>query len=133
MSDQSLRVHDPPGCSTTGSQSGASRCTSRAKASPGRSIHPRGRCRPAGTWSVPQCTGIDDGAGLEDGEWVTVGARDQTRVRLVPAVHVHRPMPHRPNDAHGHLVQSSSATVWVAGDTELYPDMATLAEMAMSG
>ena len=74
--------------------------------------------------------GIDDGAGLEDGEWVTVGARGQARVRLVPAVHVHRPMPHRPNDAHGHLVQSSSATVWVAGDTELYPDMATLAEMA---
>jgi L-ascorbate metabolism protein UlaG (beta-lactamase superfamily) len=39
-------------------------------------------------------------------------------------------MPHRPNDAHGHLVQAPGTTVWVAGDTELYPDMAGLAELA---
>ena len=51
-------------------------------------------------------------------------------VRQVPADHHHRPMPHRPNDAHGHLVRGPSATVWVAGDTGLYPEMAALPEMA---
>ncbi len=51
-------------------------------------------------------------------------------VRQVPADHHHRPMPHRPNDAHGHLVRGPSGTVWVAGDTALYPEMAALPEMA---
>ena len=74
--------------------------------------------------------GIDDGAGLADGQWLAVGDDGRVRVRLVPAVHAHRPMPHRPNDAHGHLIRSDSATLWVAGDTELYPEMADLAEMA---
>ena len=44
-------------------------------------------------------------------------------VRLAPAVHGARPMPHRPNGAHGHLVRSGGTTVWVAGDTELFPRM----------
>lgn len=74
--------------------------------------------------------GVEGGTGLTDGEWTTVGAQGQARVRLVRAVHAHRPMPHRPNDAHGHLVQSASTTVWVAGDTELYPEMAELADLA---
>ncbi|MDF2093483.1 MBL fold metallo-hydrolase [Knoellia sp. 3-2P3] len=86
--------------------------------------------------TAPACAGwlegkgIDGGTGLEGGEWATVGVRSQARVRLVRAVHAHRPMPHRPNDAHGHLVQSATATVWVAGDTELYPDMGELAALA---
>lgn len=51
-------------------------------------------------------------------------------VRQVPADHHHRPMPHRPNDANGHLVRGPSGTVWVAGDTGLYPEMVELAGMA---
>ena len=51
-------------------------------------------------------------------------------VRLVPAVHGARPMPHRPNAANGHLVRGPSGVVWVAGDTELYPDLALLASWA---
>lgn len=39
-------------------------------------------------------------------------------------------MPHRPNDANGHLVRGPSGTVWVAGDTGLYPEMVELAGMA---
>ena len=53
--------------------------------------------------------------GAED--WTDVGP---LQVRLVRAVHHGRPMPHRPNDAHGHLVRSGSTTLWVAGDTSLY-------------
>ena len=51
-------------------------------------------------------------------------------VRQVPAVHGHRPMPHRPNAANGHLVRGPSASVWIAGDTELYPEMEGLADLA---
>jgi L-ascorbate metabolism protein UlaG (beta-lactamase superfamily) len=72
-----------------------------------------------------------NGRGLGPDEWVSVGAVDQeVRVRLVPAVHHARPMPHRPNAANGHLVQGPSGTVWVAGDTELYPDLALLPSWA---
>ena len=74
--------------------------------------------------------GIPDGVGLPDGEWVRLGRRGAVSVRLVRAVHAHRPMPHRPNDAHGHLVRSRTARVWVAGDTELHPGMAELADLA---
>jgi L-ascorbate metabolism protein UlaG (beta-lactamase superfamily) len=78
--------------------------------------------------------GLRHGVGLEEGQWQEVGGAvagtGRARVRLVPAVHAHRPMPHRPNDAHGHLIRSATATVWVAGDTELYPEMAELAELA---
>lgn len=62
-----------------------------------------------------------------DETWTPVG---DVEVRLVPALHAHRPMPHRPNDAHGHLVRGSSATVWIAGDTSLYPEMSRLPEWA---
>ena len=60
-------------------------------------------------------------------EWESLGRVD---VRLVRADHHHRPMPHRPNDAHGHLVRGRSATVWVAGDTSLHPEMADLPRQA---
>ncbi len=59
----------------------------------------------------------------EAGEYV-VGGR--IRVRLTPAVHGQRPMPHRPGAANGHLVQSATQTVWVVGDTELFPEMSDL-------
>jgi len=55
--------------------------------------------------------------------WLDIGA---VGVVTVPAVHHSRPMPHRPNDAVGHLLQSGSASVWVAGDTSLYDGMREL-------
>lgn len=61
-------------------------------------------------------------------DWVPVGA-GEVDVRLAPAVHRHRPMPHRPNAAHGHLVRSASATLWIAGDTSLYPGMTSLPDL----
>jgi L-ascorbate metabolism protein UlaG (beta-lactamase superfamily) len=62
-------------------------------------------------------------SGVSPVGWQDVG---EVAVRLVPAVHVSRPMPHRPNDAHGHLVRSATALVWVAGDTSLYDGMRDL-------
>lgn len=56
-------------------------------------------------------------------EWVQVTA-DAPRVRLVKAVHHSRPMPHRPNGANGHLLLTDTRCVWVAGDTDLYPEIA---------
>jgi L-ascorbate metabolism protein UlaG (beta-lactamase superfamily) len=44
-------------------------------------------------------------------------------VSLVPALHSSRPMPHRPNDAHGHLIRSPACRIWVAGDTSLFGGM----------
>ena len=64
------------------------------------------------------------GRGLGEGEWVTVGDAGDVAVRLVPAVHHSRPMPHRPNATNGHLVRGPSGVVWLAGDTDLYPEMA---------
>ncbi|GAA3216181.1 MBL fold metallo-hydrolase [Oerskovia jenensis] len=64
----------------------------------------------------------------EHGAWHDVGAH--VRVHLTPAVHGHRPMPHRPNAAVGHLVQSDGRTVWAVGDTEAYPGMAHLPALA---
>nr|WP_300045220.1 MBL fold metallo-hydrolase [uncultured Nocardioides sp.] len=63
------------------------------------------------------------GRGVGEGEWVPVGAAGDVAVRLVPAVHHSRPMPHRPNAANGHLVRGPSGVVWLAGDTDLYPEM----------
>lgn len=60
--------------------------------------------------------------------WTTVA--NGLEVRQVRADHRARPMPHRPNEAHGHLVRTPSAAVWVAGDTALHPEMAELAELA---
>lgn len=70
------------------------------------------------------------GRGLTDDEWVSIDGADDVSVRLVPAVHGSRPMPHRPNAANGHLVRGPSGVVWIAGDTGLYPGMADLATMA---
>jgi L-ascorbate metabolism protein UlaG (beta-lactamase superfamily) len=67
--------------------------------------------------------GITRAVGMDDG-WLTVA--QGVEVRLTRADHRHRPMPHRPNDARGHLVRSRSATVWVAGDTSLFDEMRTL-------
>ena len=39
-------------------------------------------------------------------------------------------MPHRPNEANGHIVKSPSMTVWVVGDTSLYDEMRELPEIA---
>jgi L-ascorbate metabolism protein UlaG (beta-lactamase superfamily) len=61
-------------------------------------------------------------------DWTRVAR--EVEVRQVTAVHGHRPMPHRPNDANGQLVRGPSGTVWIAGDTELYPQMAELPELA---
>ncbi|CUR59991.1 conserved hypothetical protein [metagenome] len=62
---------------------------------------------------------------LED--WVPVG---DARVRLVRADHSARPMPHRPNDTHGHLIQGAGTTIWFAGDTARYPEMSELPVLA---
>jgi L-ascorbate metabolism protein UlaG (beta-lactamase superfamily) len=64
---------------------------------------------------------------LGDG-WTPVGSGVQ--IRQVPAEHRSRPMPHRPNDANGQLVRGPSGTVWIAGDTGLFPEMAALPAMA---
>ncbi|MGD9958835.1 MBL fold metallo-hydrolase [Nocardioides sp.] len=60
-------------------------------------------------------------------EWVQVA---DVRVRLVRADHSARPMPHRPNDTHGHLIAAPGLTVWFAGDTSLYPEMSDLPTLA---
>ncbi len=57
-------------------------------------------------------------------------ASEQVAVRLVPAVHPDRPLPHRPNTATGHVVRGPSGVVWFAGDTEAYPGMASLSRLA---
>ena len=62
-------------------------------------------------------------------EWYDVGT-EGVQVRLVRADHHSRPMPHRPNDANGHLVRTPTTRIWVAGDTSLYPEMAELPELA---
>jgi len=71
-----------------------------------------------------------DGRGLADDEWFPLGPDGRVEVRLVPAIHHSRPMPHRPNAANGHLVRGPSGVAWLAGDTDLYPDMATLPDLA---
>jgi L-ascorbate metabolism protein UlaG (beta-lactamase superfamily) len=61
--------------------------------------------------------------------WTRAGP-GEVEVKLAPAVHRSRPMPHRPNAAHGHLVRGPSGIVWVAGDTELFPGLAELPRLA---
>ncbi|HYJ67675.1 MAG TPA: MBL fold metallo-hydrolase [Nocardioidaceae bacterium] len=72
--------------------------------------------------------GLRHAVGLDE-EWYDVGT-DGVSVRLVPAVHGARPMPHRPNAANGHLIRSAGSVVWVAGDTELFAAMSELAGLA---
>jgi L-ascorbate metabolism protein UlaG (beta-lactamase superfamily) len=62
--------------------------------------------------------------------WIHPRPGSELSVRLTLAVHHSRPMPHRPNGATGHLVRSSSGTVWFAGDTSLVPEMAAIPEQA---
>lgn len=62
--------------------------------------------------------------GVDPQGWYDLGSG--VLVRLVKAVHHARPMPHRPNEAHGHLLRADDAAVWVAGDTELYDEMSEL-------
>src|SRR5690606_11874774 len=50
--------HASPGRRTTTRVRGAARWHAASNAAPAWSIHPRGRCRPPGAWSVPQWTGI---------------------------------------------------------------------------
>ena len=71
--------------------------------------------------SLPNTVALGDG-------WTPVGRG--VEIRQVPAEHGHRPMPHRPNDAHGQLVRGPSGTVWIAGDTGLFPEMAGLPALA---
>jgi len=68
------------------------------------------------------------GVAVEQDRWTALDGG--VEVRLVRADHAARPMPHRPNDAHGHLIRSSAGVVWVAGDTALYEDMAQIPTIA---
>ena len=72
--------------------------------------------------------GISGGLGLGD-EWYDVPNRPVS-IRLVRADHHSRPMPHRPNEANGHIVKTPTMTVWVVGDTSLYDEMRDLPEIA---
>jgi L-ascorbate metabolism protein UlaG (beta-lactamase superfamily) len=67
------------------------------------------------------------GVGIRD-EWFE--ADGLPPVRLVKAVHHSRPMPHRPNGANGHLLVTASSCIYLAGDTDLYPEMHDLPRLA---
>ena len=69
------------------------------------------------------------GQPIDPDTWTRVG-RGEVEVKLAPAVHRSRPMPHRPNAAHGHLVRGPSGIVWVAGDTGLFPGLEQLTRLA---
>jgi L-ascorbate metabolism protein UlaG (beta-lactamase superfamily) len=71
------------------------------------------------------------GVDLAD-DWYDVAGEDGgvVQVRLVRADHHARKMPHRPNDAYGHLVRTPTRRVWLAGDTSIYPEMAGLPDLA---
>lgn len=73
--------------------------------------------------------GIEGATGLTDHDWWDVPG-SQVRVRLVQAVHVHRPMPHRPNAVNGFLVATPTYRIWFAGDTSPYAAMADLPALA---
>ncbi|GAA3811692.1 MBL fold metallo-hydrolase [Cellulomonas soli] len=72
--------------------------------------------------------GVRGATGVHDEHWWSPPdpPASSVRVRVVPAVHGHRPMPRRPNSANGFLVVAPSLTVWFAGDTAPYPAMADL-------
>lgn len=73
--------------------------------------------------------GVDAATGLDEHTWWTVPGSD-VEVRLTPAVHADRPMPHRPNTAHGFLVRSPRVRLWFAGDTAPFPAMGDLPRLA---
>jgi len=75
-----------------------------------------------------------DGVDIGSGCWRQLTG--DLAVRLVPAVHHSRPMPHRPNESSGFLLRSKrstggeSAVAWFAGDTALYEGMRELPDLA---
>ena len=71
-------------------------------------------------------TGISPAAG----QWIGVASSPTVAVRLCPAVHRARPMPHRPNGVTGHIIRSAAGAIWFAGDTSLYADMSRIPEWA---
>ncbi len=71
------------------------------------------------------------GATPPEGGWLEVGVGGMVSVALTPAVHQSRPMPHRPNQANGHIVRSrEGGVVWVAGDTALFPGLGVIPDQA---
>jgi L-ascorbate metabolism protein UlaG (beta-lactamase superfamily) len=77
------------------------------------------------------------GEGLDPSGWRAVHSANRMRpgageveVSLVRADHRNRPMPHRPNDAHGHLVRGASGVVWFAGDTSVFDELQDLPALA---
>lgn len=89
--------------------------------------------RPSRPWPPTPTSGADDNTDDPDAGWWSVPhatGRGQVRVRLVPAVHESRPMPHRPNATNGFLVRSAGATVYFAGDTALHDQMDALVGLA---
>jgi L-ascorbate metabolism protein UlaG (beta-lactamase superfamily) len=70
------------------------------------------------------------GVAAPAGQWIAVGRHGRVEVTLCDARHASRPMPHRPNGANGHLVRAPSATIWLAGDTELFEGLAELPALA---
>ena len=78
--------------------------------------------------------GVPRAVGLAEDDWYPVGDGDgDVRIRIAPAVHAGRPMPHRPNAANGHLVRHPGGVVWAVGDTEEFPDLSRLTELAGGG
>lgn len=66
------------------------------------------------------------------GGWVRIadGGYGPIEARQVRADHHDRPMPHRPNEANGHLVRGSGWRLYVVGDSELTDDMSRMSEWA---
>ena len=80
--------------------------------------------------------GVPRAVGLAEDDWYPVGDGDgdgAVRIRIAPAVHAGRPMPHCPNAANGHLVRHPGGVVWAVGDTEEFPDLSRLTELAGGG
>ena len=74
---------------------------------------------PNARWAIRKGFNAPD---MEPDGWTPISG-SEVEVRLTPAVHAARPMPHRPNAANGHLVRGPSGIVWLAGDTELFDGM----------
>ncbi|GGI07841.1 MBL fold metallo-hydrolase [Isoptericola cucumis] len=91
----------------------------------------------AGHGTAGHGAGHGAGAGRwHEGDWYDVAG---VQVRLTPAVHGHRPMPHRPNAAAGHVVRAAPGgsggpgggpTVWAVGDTERSTALSRVRDLA---